>query len=468
MPRGGAAAADQPDLSKEQAAQVEAFAQTMLAVESQMQLLEAIGLFQPTFLLLKAASPEREQLQGALRVMAFKMDDMALSEDTLAKAKRLFVGNAELLPDCILRWQRARDAKEHAAEPQVQAAANTPKPTRVEAMLHAAIAAGFLETGSTEGKLKEASKRMESSGAPSFSLRATVRFATGSWLSEPKTPGLPGSKEHGFLRAAWRDARQSYPTMEPSQVLLMVWSATRHFMVEVCREDLATEMAHCLWVVERKLLHPLAALDVDPDRIIDAVEKHCFESMHVLLAQHRDKTEDEQLPAFDEMLDLDVSAMEQEVTRHARDARRAGAAASMDDAEFAVLKAASGLMMPFSIPPATASLLRQDNVCPLDLVAAKLCPMGVSCAFGHFATPAAREDAVSDTRYGLTTAVRALRARLYGVGTQMAAGDVYASTPRPRAYSPKQPHDKKKGTGGGSYAAAAATGGKKANTPKRA
>ena len=30
-------------------------------------------------------------------------------------------------------------------------------------------------------------------------------------------------------------------------------------MVEVCREDLATEMAHCLWVVEGALL--LKSLD---------------------------------------------------------------------------------------------------------------------------------------------------------------------------------------------------------------
>ncbi len=107
--------------------------------------------------------------------MTIDMDDMALSEDTQAKAKCSLVGNVELLQDFILHWQRARDAK----EPHVLAAANTEfKRTkthaRVGALLQTAIAAGFLVTGLTEGKLKEAPKRMESSGASSFSLGGSL------------------------------------------------------------------------------------------------------------------------------------------------------------------------------------------------------------------------------------------------------------------------------------------------------
>jgi len=66
--------------------------------------------------------------------------------------------------------------------------------------------------------LKETAKQLESTGAPSLSLRAVIRYAGGNWVFEPQTPGLAGAKEHGFLRAAWRDARQDFPSLEPTQV----------------------------------------------------------------------------------------------------------------------------------------------------------------------------------------------------------------------------------------------------------
>ncbi len=97
MPRGGAAAPKQHTLTEEQLDQLRASVQSVLEAADEGRLLTAISLFKPTFLLLNAASAEGEQLRGALKVMAFNMEDMALKDDTMAKAKRLFVGNSDLV-----------------------------------------------------------------------------------------------------------------------------------------------------------------------------------------------------------------------------------------------------------------------------------------------------------------------------------------------------------------------------------
>jgi len=84
--------------------------QGALEAEDEERLLEALGQFKPRFLMLGADSPEGEQLRGALKVMAYNMEAMQLTDTTLAKSKRLFVGNADLLPHCVRTWQRLRDA----------------------------------------------------------------------------------------------------------------------------------------------------------------------------------------------------------------------------------------------------------------------------------------------------------------------------------------------------------------------
>ena len=453
MPRNGGAAA-QPTLSAEQLEQLKAFVQGALEAEDEERLLEVLGHFKPRFLMLGADSPEGEQLRGALKVMAYNMEAMQLTDTTLAKSKRLFVGNADLLPDCVRTWQRLRDAPEPVPPQAAAAAVTTPKLTKVELELAAAVSSGLLAEGFTEGKLKEAAKRLESTGAPSLSLRAVIRFAGGNWVSEPKTPGLPGAKEHGFLRAAWRDARQEFPNLEPTQVLLIVWAAIRHFMVEVCQEDLVDDLGHLLWLTETQLLYPLVALSIVPEKVIDLLEKHCFERFAVVLARHRDASDSEELEKFSSMIEFDMATLKGEVARQARTAHHAGAhGGSHDDAEFAVIQAASGLLLPFSIAPGTANQLRQDNICPLDLIADKLCPMGMGCQLGHFVSSADREAAVADTRYGLTAAIRALRGRLHGVSRDMAPGDLFSAAPRARAPSPDA---SAKPRTGGSYASAAA------------
>ena len=109
MPRNGGAAA-QPTFSAEQLEQLKAFVQGALEAEDEERLLEVLGHFKPRFLMLGADSPEGEQLRGALKVMAYNMEAMQLTDTTLAKSKRLFVGNADLLPHCVRTWQRLRDA----------------------------------------------------------------------------------------------------------------------------------------------------------------------------------------------------------------------------------------------------------------------------------------------------------------------------------------------------------------------
>jgi len=257
-----------PAPTPEQQQELNAFVQEVTLAEEEDSLKSAIQLFRAHFLLLRPSSRAGEDLRGALKAMAFNMDAMQLDADTLSKCKRLFVGNADLLPDCLVVWQLEREAARSVAPAAAAAAVNTPKATKVEVALAAAISAGLLAPETTKGKLKEAAKRMESTGAPGLSQRAIVRYAGGNWVSEPKTLGLPGAKEHGFFRAAWRDARQDFPAMDPSQVMLMVWAAARHFMAEVCREDLAGELNHILWLAEVKLLHPLVAMALAPDKAI--------------------------------------------------------------------------------------------------------------------------------------------------------------------------------------------------------
>ena len=403
MPRGAAAADSQnPTLGQEQLERLDAFVQGALQVKDEPSLVQLLDLFDPSFLLLGADSPDGKRLQGGLRVLAYNLGDFPMSDAILGKAKRLFVGNASLLPDYIKEWQRQKDAAGAVEPAAAAAAANTPKPTKVEATLAAASAAGFLAPGFTEGKLKEVAKRLESTGAPSFSQRSVLRWASGNWVSEAKTPGLPGAKEHGFLRAAWRDARQEFPLLEPASVLLLAWPATKHFMLEVCRDDLEHELSHILWMAETKLMHPLVVLGLKPDRIIDLVEKHCFEAMSVVLAQHKDAlASDEELGTFEEIVDINPAILDAEVARQARETRHVGDnSTTHHDADFAISSAASGLLLPYSISPATASILRQDGICPLDLIAADLCPMGFGCTLGHFQSAADREAAASDPRYG--------------------------------------------------------------------
>jgi len=117
-----------------------------------------------------------------------------------------------------------------------------------------------------------------------------------------------------------------------------------------------------------------------------------------------------------------------------------------------VIQAASGLLLPFSIPPGTANQLRQDKFC-LDPIAGKLCSMGMGCQLGHFVSSADREAAVSDTRYGLTAAICALRGRLHGVSRDITPGDVFSAAPRAPAPSPDAYAKPKTG---GSYSSAAA------------
>ncbi len=89
-----AAAPEQHTLTEEQLDQLRTFVQSVLEAADEDRLLIAISLFKPTFLLLNAASADGEQLRGALKAMAFNMEDMALKDDTVAKAKRLFVGSS--------------------------------------------------------------------------------------------------------------------------------------------------------------------------------------------------------------------------------------------------------------------------------------------------------------------------------------------------------------------------------------
>jgi len=465
-PKSGKAAGEQQSpLSAEDLEQLEAFAQAVVKVTDESTLLQAVAGFNPVFFMLDPATQDGRRLHSSLQAMSYAMSGLPLGDDTLDKCDRLFVGRVDILPRCIMAWRRRRDAEDAVAPAAAAAGANTPKLSKVELALAAAASAGLLAQNFTEGKLKETAKRLESTGAPSFSQRAAVRFASGNWTSEPKTPGLPGAKEHGFFRAAWHDARHEHPSLDPVNTLLVVWSATVHFMTEVCREDLAGDLAHVMWLTETKLLHPLMALGVVPERMVDLVEKHCFEPLAVVLARHKDATPSEELPTFSEAIDIDPMVMEGEVTRQARDGRRASAhGGSHGDAEFAIMQAASGLMLPFSIPPATATVLRQDNVCPLDLVAPGFCPMGHGCGIGHFDRAADREAAVLDPRYGLTAAIRTLRGRIHAVGRDMAPGDVFSAAPRARAPSPRAANGPKKG---GSYAAAASHGSKRTPGPKR-
>jgi len=104
--------------------------------------LEALGQFKPRFLMLGADSPEGELLRGALKAMAYNMEAMQLTDTTLAKSKRLFGGNADLLPDCVRTWQRLRDAPEPVPPQAAAAAATTPKFTKVELELAAAVSSG--------------------------------------------------------------------------------------------------------------------------------------------------------------------------------------------------------------------------------------------------------------------------------------------------------------------------------------
>jgi len=150
MPRNGGAAA-QPTLSTEQLEQLEAFVQGALEAVDEENPLAVLGQFRPYFLMLSGESPEGGQLRGALKVMAYNMEAMQLADTTLAKSKRLFVGNADLLPDCVLAWQRVRDAPEAVAPQPAAAAATTPKLTKVELELAAAISSGLLAEGFTGG-----------------------------------------------------------------------------------------------------------------------------------------------------------------------------------------------------------------------------------------------------------------------------------------------------------------------------
>jgi len=108
-------------LSAEQLEQLHAFVHGALEAEDEAHLLEALGQFKPRFLMLSAESPEGDQPRDALKVMAYNMEAMQLTDTTLAKSKRLFMGNADLLPDCVLTRQRLRDID--APEPAAPQAA---------------------------------------------------------------------------------------------------------------------------------------------------------------------------------------------------------------------------------------------------------------------------------------------------------------------------------------------------------
>ena len=152
-------------------------------------------------------------------------------------------------------WRIARDLSSPCLLGHAAASA---LPECLPLELVAAVSCGLLTEGFTESELKEPAKRLESTGEPSLSLRAVIRFAGRNWLSEAKTPGLPGAKEHGFLRAAWRDTWQELPNLElePTQVLLIVWAAVRHFTVEVCKHGLVDDLSHLSRLIETQLLHP--------------------------------------------------------------------------------------------------------------------------------------------------------------------------------------------------------------------
>ena len=93
----------------------------------------------------------------------------------------------------------------------------------------------------------------------------------------------------------------------------------------------------------------------------------------MVLARHRDASDSEELEKFSSMIEFDMATLKGEVARQARTAHHAGAhGGSHDDAESAVIQAASGLRLPFSIAPGTANQLRQDNICLLLLVRIRL------------------------------------------------------------------------------------------------
>jgi hypothetical protein len=89
-------------------------------------------------------------------------------------------------------------------------------------------------------------------------LRYVLWQATG--FHRPKTHGLPGTIQHGFLRAAWFDAVAEVTHMDATVVLAPVWAATKTFWGEVCDRECVDNLQVILDQADTALFRPLIAM----------------------------------------------------------------------------------------------------------------------------------------------------------------------------------------------------------------